>query len=192
LKRGFPGDPEFSLQNYWKLPYIYVIKSIENLNKIQRYELHSAEKPIAYLAFQNAELNRDKKKRRQPFKPEEFYYYADLEAMDLPEPRFGAAAMELIRLEMFPNWALFAYPELKKRAMNAIAPELLCYQCQDAIILAPNIEGAMVQGMLIAGKTASNERREMISPCSRTITVLMPTILGEFEAIEESEIRIVG
>jgi hypothetical protein len=169
-----------------------VLECVEQLNKLQKTELHGIERPIAYLAFQNAEINRDKKRRRQPFKPEEFYYYSDPELMNLPEPRFGAAAMELIKRELFPSWALFAYPELKKRAEDALAPELLCYQCDDAIILAPDVDAGHVTGMLIAAKTASDQHRTMTSPCGRTLTVMMPQILGKFEATEEAELRILS
>lgn len=159
---------------------------------MEKTELHNIERPIAYLAFQNAEINRDSKKKRQPFKPEDFYFYSDPELMNLPEPKYGAAAMELIGRDLFPGWALFAYPELKKRANDALAPELLCYQCDDAMILAPDVDGGHVSGMLIAGKTASDATRTMESPCGRSITVRIPLIAGTFEAMEEAELRVVS
>lgn len=192
MKRGFPGDPEFCLENYWNLPYVYVLQSVSRLSKLLKEELHNIERPVSYLAFQNAEINRDRKRRRQPFKPSDFYYYADEALQNLPEPKFGAAAMELIKRELFPVWALFAYPELKKRANDALPPELLCYQCEDAIILAPDIDAGHVSGMLIAAKTASEQRRTMESPCGRQITVMMPQILGKFEAEEEAELRLLS
>lgn len=169
-----------------------MLNSIEHLARLEKAELHNIERPIAYLAFQNAEINRDRKKKRQPFKPDDFYFYSDPELMNLPEPRYGAAAMELINRELFPNWALFAYPELKKRANDALAPELLCYQCHDAIILAPDTDGGHVFGMLIASKTASESTRTLESPCGRLITVRMPLISGAFEAIEDIELSIVS
>lgn len=190
MKRGFPGDPEFTLDNFWKLPYVYVLEAVGELNQLVKEELHNYERPIGYLAFQNAEMNRDSKKRRKPFEPNDFYYYADQNLLNMPEPRYGAAAMELIRQGLFPSWALFTYAELKKRADDAIAPEFLCLQCDDAIILAPNIDGAVVSGMLIADQSASEQERTMVSPCGRTVTILMPKVLGKFEAIEESELRI--
>lgn len=174
------------------MPYVYVLQSISSLNKLVKEELHNNERPVAYLAFQNAEMNRDKKRRREPFKPSDFYYYADDALLNLPEPRFGAAMMELTRRDLFPSWALFVYPELKKRAGDATPPELLCYQCDDAIILAPDVRGGAICGMLIAAKTASDQQRTMQSPCGRTITVIMPQILGKFEASEEVELRVLS
>lgn len=170
---------------------MYVIQSVSKLNRILKEELHNAERPISYLAFQNAEINRDKKRRRQPFKPSDFYYYADDELLNLPEPKFGAAAMELIKHEQFPSWALFVYPELKKRADNATPPEVLCYQCEDAMILAPDLTGNSVQGMLLARNTASTQRRTMHSPCGRSIVVVMPEILEKVEATEGVELRVI-
>lgn len=171
---------------------MYVLEAIGELNKLTREELHNYERPIGYLAFQNAEMNRDSKKRRKPFEPNDFYYYADQELLNMPEPKYGAAAMELIKRGLFPSWALFTYTELKKRADDAIAPEFLCLQCEDAIILAPNIDGATVSGMLIADHSASEQTRSMTSPCGQTVTVAMPLIPGKFEAIEESELRILS
>ena len=158
--------------------------------KLQREELHSIERPIAYLAYQNAEINRDKKKRHRAFKPEEFYWYDDERLQNMPEPRFGAAAMKLVEMDQFPVWALFVYKDLKARAGDAFPPEVLCYQCDDAIILAPSVDGNEVAGMLIATNTASGQNREMTSPQGQTILVRMPTIADKFQADEEAVCRI--
>ena len=108
----------------------------------------------------------------------------------MPEARFGAAAMKLIEMSIFPSWALFTYKELKTKADNANPPEVLCLQCDDAIILAPSIEDNYVHGMLIAGRSASKQRREMRSPCGNVLWVEIPEIKAQFEADEEAELRI--
>jgi len=169
---------------------VYVLEAVSELSSLVKEELHNYERPIGYLAFQNAEMNRDVKKRRKPFQPSDFYYYADQDLLNLPEPKYGAAAMELIRLEMFPSWALFTFTELKKRSDDANPPELLCLQCDDAIILAPDIGKESVTGMLIAGRTCSGQRRLMRSPCNRELTIELPLISGVFEATEDIELRI--
>jgi len=174
------------------LPYVYVIEAIINLNKIRIRELHDFERPVAYLAFQNAEINRDKKKRRKPYKPDEFYHYVDKESLDLPEPRYGAAAIALIEKGLFPAWALFAYNDLKVRADDALPPEFLCVQCEDALLLAPDIDGNTVSGMLIASNSCSGQVRDMKSPCGKNIKVRMPEINSSFEAKEEAELRILS
>lgn len=167
-----------------------MIEAVINLNRLNREELHNQERPVAYLAFQNAEMNRDKNKRRRPFSPEEFYYYQDIAARDLPEPKYGAAARALIEKGMFPSWALFAYKDLSARADDALPPEFLCLQCDDAIILAPSLEGSVVLGMLIAAGTASNQVREMRSPCGKQFMIRLPEVSGKFVAEEEAEARL--
>jgi hypothetical protein len=142
------------------------------------------------LAFQNAELNRDKKKRNRPYKPDEFYFYQTEDDRNLPEPKYGAAAYALIEKGLFPSWALFVYKDLKERAGNAMAPELLCFSCENAIILAPSVEDGKISGMLIAGNECSGKVLEMSSPCGKKVTVRMPPINGRYIADEDAEIRL--
>lgn len=153
--------------------------------------MHDYERPVAYLAYQNAETNRDSKKRRKPFSPDEFYFYANPEDRDLPEPKFGAAAKVLIEREQFPPWALFVYKDLVARAGDALPPEILCLMGDDVIVLAPSVDGGFVYGMMIAKRSASNQVRELRSPCGQVITVRMPQLAGEYVAEEESQLRII-
>lgn len=162
------------------------------LDKLRRQELHDMERPVAYLAYQNAEINRDKNKRRKPFSPDEFYYYASLEDRDLPEPRYGAAAKALMEREMFPTWALFVYKDLMTRAADALPPEVLCLMCDDVIVLAPSAEDGHVAGMMIAARTASQQVRELKSPCGQFTTVRLPNIEDKFVAIEDAQLRIIA
>jgi hypothetical protein len=172
------------------LPYSYVLLAVSALNKLNKEELHNMERPITYLAYQNAESNRDKKKRNKPFRPDEFYFYQDKEQMNLPEPKYGAAALALIEKGLFPHWALFAYNDLKVRAADALPPEILCLSCEDAIILAPDVDGHIITGMLIAAHSASEGVREMTTPCGRVHHVRLPKIDGKFAADEEAEVRL--
>lgn len=162
-----------------------------SLGKLRREELHDYERPLSYLIYQTAEINRDSKKRRKPFSPDEFYFYANPEDRDLPEPRFGAAAKALIEREIFPPWALFVYRDLVARAGDALPPEVLCLMCDDVIVLAPSAEDGYVHGMMIAAKSASNQVRELQSPCGQVVTVRMPQLAGEYVADEESQLRII-
>jgi hypothetical protein len=135
-------------------------------------------------------MNRDKKKKNKPYRMDDFYFYQTDENRKLPEPKYGAAAIELIHRQLFPSWALFVYKDLKERAGNALPPELLAFTCDDAIILAPSIEGHIVRGMLIAGNESSELVRQMKSPCGRVITVRMPRITNRYMADEDVELRL--
>lgn len=188
MKRGFSGDPEFTISNYWKLPYFYVLEAVINLNKIKQEELHDYERPITLLAYQNAEINRDRKKQRRPHKLDDFYFYDNKELSNLPEPKYGAAAIKLIEKRLFPVWALFIYKDLKERAEDALAPELLCVQCEDAILLAPNMGDDAMTGLLIASEAASGQYRKMTSPCGLQIETRIPIISNKYEAVEDAEL----
>lgn len=115
----------------------------------------------------------------------DFFFYEDRDQANLPEARYGAAAMEMIQQRIFPGWALFTYNELKTRASDALAPELLCLECEDALLLAPNIEDSVVSGMLIATESASNGIRTMQSPCGLQVEVKLPRISNKYEAQED-------
>lgn len=168
-----------------------MLNAIVHVSKLEQEHLHNYERPISLLAYQNAEINRDRKKQRTPHKLEEFYFYANKELENLPEPKYGAAAMEMIKRKMFPSWALFVYKELKERAGDALPPELLCVQCEDAIILAPSIEEMTIRGMLIASETASGAQRTMTSPCGLEVDVSLPILGGKYEATEDVELRLI-
>jgi hypothetical protein len=98
--------------------------------------------------------------------------------------------MEMIHRDIFPGWALFTYTELKTRAGDALAPELLCLECKDALLLAPSIEKNTVSGMLIASESASNTIRIMRSPCGLEVEVKLPRINNKYEAQEDVELNI--
>lgn len=175
---------EFSIERYWLLPFDYIINGVNNVLKLRQRELHENERPISLMMSYQAEMNRDKKKRKKPFTIDEFYLYGNMEDIDRIDPVYGAAASALIEQRMYPSWALFIYKELMERASEVKAPELLCYLHHDAIILAPVIEESVCRGMLIAKEAASGQSLEMISPCGQKIKVRMPDIRNKFIAEE--------
>jgi hypothetical protein len=192
LKKGFPGDPEFSRDNYWLLPYDYVISATSNLSKLRGRELHEYERPIAVLAVQQAEMNRDRKKRKKPFELDEFCLYNFENKKDTINPIYGAAALELIKIKEFPIWALFIYKELSERAAESAPPDVLCYKCDQAIILAPTIEENICRGMLIATELAGSRILTMQSPCGKELRVRMPPAKAKVIAEENCYLDIVG
>lgn len=167
---------------------MYVLDAIIELNESRQQELHDYERPIAYLAFQNAEINRDTKKRRKAYSPDDFYYYSKQESERLPGAKYGAAALELIRRELYPRWALFVYGSLKVNAENAVQPEILCLQCEDALLLAPQIDGRTITGMLVAQRSSSDQVREMRTESGESFRVKMPYVASRFEAVEDAEL----
>ena len=175
---------EFSYQNYWLLPYEYVIEAIINSRKMRHQELHEQEIPIAQLVLQQAEVNRDAKKRKRPFSIDEFYVYPIQGEKDSISGRYGAAAKGLIAKGKFPRWGLFIYRELMENADKGKPPEKLCLTSENAIILAPEFNDSGCSGMLIALETASNKTICMTDDNDKVFRVRMPEIKTKVVAIE--------
>ena len=186
----FPGDPEFTLENYWMLPYPYVIIAVFRASELRRKELNENERPVALLTSLTANINRDSKQRRQPYELSEFCIYGEAVDDKLPHPRNGAAAMKLIDMDMFPSWALFAYADLKKSSEKGIAPEFLGLIGEDAVLLAPYQDDGGFVGMLIALESASDSFRIMESPNGNKYEVMIPKLNAKATALEDVFLKV--
>lgn len=183
---------------FWELPYEYVIQAVFNASKLRHRELHEYEVPISYLAYQQAEINRDTKKRKKPYDPSDFYCYPDISSKDSVDAIYGACASKLLELQMMPGWALFVYKELKQNASKAVPKQIVCYSNKSALILAPSINSDQCKGMLIALEDASH-RVLSFDEINRDGTVRedairlrMPVISGKTVAIENCYVDVFG
>lgn len=96
---------------------------------------------------------------------------------------YGAAALKLVEERQFPNWALTFYSDLKKSAEGE-PPELLAYIHDKAIVLAPIIDGNVVNGLLIADDVVSEQVLEMHSNHGELIKLEMPKLTIRYSAKE--------
>ena len=151
---------------------------------MQLREAHMAEKPVTMLIAQNANLNRDTKKRKQPFTLEDFYLFQPQEDKNLPSERYGAAAMWLAARGEFPSFALFCFPELRKNAGKR-APTVVAYMHPSAILLAPSETPEGIKGLLIVESVVSEQTITMRTPCGQERTVVIPTVRDEVAAEED-------
>lgn len=142
------------------------------------------------LAAQNAEMNRNRKKRKRPYTMDEFFLYKLKEDLNVPGARYGAAAKRLLEMDMLPRWALFIYKDLIARADDALPPEDLALIAEDAIILAPTYEDFECQGMLIALESASEQVRRFATVHGDYIELRLPPIKSKVVAIEDASIRL--
>jgi hypothetical protein len=188
---------EFTYDRYWELPYPYIMDAIISINKLRHQELHENEIPIAVLACQQAEINRDRKKQKKPYTTSDFYCYPIQAEQDTIDARYAASAIRLIELGMFPRWGLFIYKELIKNADESSAAEILAYVCDTAIILAPTDASGACRGLLIAMEAASHRilhfdqidrNGHVITDC---INIRMPHINGKVAAVENCILDIV-
>jgi hypothetical protein len=183
LKGYFKGDPEFTYENFHRLPYEYVLSAYWHCARMSQIESHKNERPIAMLAAQQANLNRDHKKRKTPFEMEDFYLYQPKEFKNAPAERYGAAALWLIENKLYPTWALFCFKELNKNRGKNI-PTLVAFLHPNAVILAPTVSETAVTGFLMAEHCVSNQILEMTSPCGQTVKVKIPAVRDEVAAEE--------
>lgn len=144
------------------------------------------------LAAQQAEMNRDRKARKKPFGIDEFFVYPDQSDRDYIDVIYGAAAKELIRIRKFPLWGLFIYKELMESpgSEQKKPPTLLCYQNEEAIMLAPQVNDGICKCMLIAMESASNKILHMESPCGKTVKAKMPEVTSKMIAEENCYIDV--
>lgn len=126
-----------------------------------------------------ANINRDSKRQRKPYRLDEFCFFQSKEERNIPSRVFGAAAMELIKRNLFPSWALFTYKDLRESA-EGDPPADLCYKAKDALIIAPEIDNRFIYGMLIAQESASGKFRAMEDLNGKRIFVYIPEFRGKF------------
>lgn len=191
MKNFYPGDNEFSFDNYSDLPYEYVLDAYSNGIKNRQGYLHQLEAPTALLTTLFANSNRDSKKQKTPYRIDDFYLYQPSDRENIPTNIYGAAAMKLVEERKFPLWALTFYSDLKKAA-SGNPPELLAYIHDKAILLAPVIDEKTVRGMLIAEEVVSEQVIEMCSPEGEQIKLQMPKLTIRYSAKEGVELPIVS
>ena len=156
---------------------------------MQMKEMHMLERPTTLLTTQHANINRDAKRRNQPYTMDDFYLYQLREDKNLPTEINGAAAKWLQERNMYPSWALFCFKELLKGAGTRV-PTLVAFCHPEAIILGPQMAEDSVTGMVLACKEVSNCVLDMRSPCGREIRVQMPAVPDEVVAEEGVKLKL--
>ena len=189
LKHHYPSDPDFCRENFWDLPYDYVVTAAHKIQKYMLQDAHIAERPIAQLTSVLYNINRGKKTK--PVTPEQLYLYASRDDLNLPEGRFGVAMLHAIKQKLFPSWALFVYKELKDTAAGPL-PDPYIAVCSDVIVLAPLAFGKTLSGLVITQESASNKIRQLATPDGTIYTVRMPPVTTKYMADENWELDLVS
>jgi len=184
LKAFFPGDSEFHLENFYRLPCEYVTLAHHRAIQLMKRQLHEAERPSALLACLYANSKRDSKKKAVNM--DEFYLYPEESANSGPSSRFGSAYLYLAKSGKLPSWALFCYKDVAKSADGPV-PTIPALFSEYAILLAPRkgLEG--YSGLLIALEAAEGPQR-FTSPCGISETLVVPSI--HTKAIAEENITL--
>lgn len=170
---------------------MYVIDSVVRLRKQHYKKLHENEAPISLLCSILANVNRDAKKKRNPYEMSDFYLYESREDMNIPSSVYGAAALALIEEKKLPNWALFIYKDLRSSA-DGPPPKLLAFIGDDMMILAPLRYDNKVKGMLVCMERAYGQERLLRSPCGEQIKVRCIKGSGKYFAKENVELEVIA
>jgi hypothetical protein len=160
-------------------------------SKNYRKKMHHMEMPVSMQSSVIANSSRDPKRKKDPYKMEDFYLFSSVDDLNIPSANFGSAAMELIKLNKFPSWALFTFKELKQAASGP-PPSLLAYIGDDVIILAPSIADGKIKGMVICMESSYNEQRQLTSLDGQRISIVVPSFKGKVYAEEGVSIPLLG
>ena len=154
-KRLWPGDPQFSVDSFGELPSVYVLDAIKEGQELRRRELHESEIGVANLTALMANVNRDAKKVREPYKATDFCFFATADDRNDPDAVNASAYFELIEKGLLPAWALFVFSEMKKAKSELPAPEPVAAFGDGFILLAPKPANGGMTGLLMAEKRVS-------------------------------------
>lgn len=123
------------------------------LHQIHRDQAALHELPIAVLSSLTANLNRDSKRKPEPFKPDDFCCYRqDQKPEEAFPPVVGSVAMDLRAEGRAPKLLVACWPQILQAAKaQAPTPEVRAFASDDDTVwvLAPAWEGRNCRGALV-------------------------------------------
>ena len=166
-----------------------MLRAVKTKSRLYREELHANEIPISYLAYQNAEINRDRKKSK-PYKLEDFYMYPVDGSKDTVDAIYGAAVKQMVKDRVYPHWALGAYKELIVNADQCSPPQKLYFMNDDVVLLAPRERDGYIYCMLIAKYKARESTQLVKSNLGDEIKVKIGDVKGSVGFEENAFVEI--
>jgi hypothetical protein len=130
------------------------------------------------------ELQRNTKKRTKPYQPADFYCWGGSGTSEPPEA--GAAMLELMRRNLFPQFALGEwFDDLKNAAGDTPAPAILAWWSDEAILLAPRRLGPdQWGGYLIAMAESAGMTQTFTNEHGDSALLTVPPTVGTVGAVE--------
>lgn len=142
------------------------------MHKERRAMLHAQELPVANLTTQFLSTKIDPKKGRR-VKLSDMCFFADAGDFTKASPLYGACMGAAIRAKVFPGFAYFIYPELKS-TMDKTPPAMPVLYAKDMIILAPEIQGNKVAGLVVCEADRKDKIKTLRSLDGQEYRVRMP------------------
>lgn len=185
----FPGDSDFTWENYSSLPYPYVINAFTNGSNLYRESMHDRERPIALATSLIANKGRDPKKSKT-LSYLDMSFYKPIDQEGAVDYYYGSAMMQLAKRKLLPSWTLFCFKEVTANAASDYIPEMCALIAEDAILLHPVQHGHIWEGMLIAQESASEQRRVFKSETGVQVTLTVPHV--HTKIVCEEDARLIG
>lgn len=161
------------------------MEAIRNGSEQRRRSLYEQEAPIALQTSVLANINRDPKRRKEPYKLTDYALYLDKRDLNLPDGAYGSAAMLAVKQKRFPAWALFCFKELSGQARKGYIPSTAAFICEDAILLHPVATPDGYRGLLIAMESASLKTRTFTDDRGKTYLLNLPEVTTKVIAQED-------
>ena len=123
-----------------------------------------------------ANSNRDRKKKAEPYNYLDFSFYKPRNNEDSPEGYYGASYLDLLRRRLLPSWALFCYQAMSDAADPSYIPGEPALIAGDAILLHPMKKGNGYEGLLIALESAGDQVRTFVSTKGVEVVLSVPYV----------------
>lgn len=124
-----------------------------------------------------AEANRNREARPEPFTLREFCLWADVSEKPRPSSEAGAAMLDLLERGLLPSFVLDGpwLADLEAQGRGVKPPPRLCWAAEDAIVLAPHrVDGHHWGGFLVARASACGQVREFTSEQGDQVALRIP------------------
>lgn len=152
--------------------------------RLRQRELHEQELPVANLTALMANLNRDSKKVRTPYKLTDFCFYAEEADKNNPDAAPAAAYMHLIETSQLPSWALFVFSDMKgTHKPGTSTPEPVAAIGDGFILLAPEPRNGGIEGLMLATSSVAGKEIE-VKIAGMTARIQVPNFEGSVVARE--------
>lgn len=123
-----------------------------------------------------ANSNRDRKKKAEPYSYLDFSFYKPRNNEDSPEGYYGASYLDLLRRRLLPSWALFCYQAMSDAADPSYVPGEPALIADDVILLHPTKKGNGYEGLLIALESAGDQVRTFVSTKGVEVVLRVPYV----------------
>ncbi len=113
---------------------------------------------VANLTTLTANINRDSKRVKVPYKITDFCFWAGSKDRNDPDAENAAAYMKILADGQLPGWAYFVFNEMQGLDAGVTAPEPVAAIGEGVLLLAPRQKNGGLEGLLLATHAAAGRK----------------------------------